>query len=162
LDQAFTHRQWPRFTDYTKRFHFAVGYVFIKQSDLSCHCDLLSSEEAAGIPSRELTGPICRIPWAGLSQTPLPTQQRHLCRFSVRSLRNLLIHIFMGSRNRPKPAYAGLIAYSLSSPHDETPSDSMLNHSDGYGRAILNRLCMMHWFLSGTGILTGFPFPHPG
>ena len=39
-----------------------------------------------GLPSRELTGAICRVPSASFSQAPWYTLPVHLCRFRVRSL----------------------------------------------------------------------------
>lgn len=39
LERGLTHRQWPRFTEYTKLFNLALSYVFVKQSDPPCHCD---------------------------------------------------------------------------------------------------------------------------
>lgn len=38
-----------------------------------------------GTPSPEVTGPICRVPWRGLSRSPEPSQPAHLCRFAERS-----------------------------------------------------------------------------
>lgn len=39
MERGLTHRQWPRFTEYTKLFNLALSYVFVKQSDPPCHCD---------------------------------------------------------------------------------------------------------------------------
>lgn len=96
LKRAFTHRQWPRFTEYTRHFCLALGCVFVKQSDPPCHCDLLIAEQARLVPKirRQFSGNFfrqvfflvkvflflkekssCRIPWAGLSRTPSPSRR---------------------------------------------------------------------------------------
>ena len=60
LDPGFTYRHWAGVTSRTHPFGLAASYVFIKQSEPPCHCDLLL--RGAGTPSTEDTGPICRIP----------------------------------------------------------------------------------------------------
>ena len=50
-----------------------------------------------GLPSRELTGAICRVPSASFSQAPWYALPVHLCRFRVRSMWGL----FPGTPSRP-------------------------------------------------------------
>jgi len=91
--------------------------------------------------------------------TPLfESQQGHLCRFWVRISGFLLLYIFTGSKNCPKPTYVGPFAHSPGSPHYETPPNSVLSRNDGCGRTILKRLYRILRKPESTGILTGFPF----
>ena len=41
LKLGLTDRYWTGLRGYTDRFQLAAPYVFVKQSDLSCNCDLL-------------------------------------------------------------------------------------------------------------------------
>ena len=41
LNRSLTYRHWAGIRDYTYRFRSAVPYVFVKQSDPPCNCDLL-------------------------------------------------------------------------------------------------------------------------
>ena len=50
LKPGFTHRQWPRLTDYTRPFGLAVSYVFGKQSGPPSHCDLITADQAPLLP----------------------------------------------------------------------------------------------------------------
>ena len=40
LKSGFRHHHWAGFTDYTSLFRLAIGYVFSKQSNHPCNCDL--------------------------------------------------------------------------------------------------------------------------
>ncbi len=64
LDLALTHRHWTGLRSYTNRFQLAAPYVFVKQSDLSCDCDLpcLVYTRGAGMACTEDTPLFCRIP----------------------------------------------------------------------------------------------------
>ena len=70
----------------------------------------------------------------------------------------LIPWIFMDSRNNLKPQYKGPVTPSPGSPHYETPQVSTLRHRDGNGQAV--RKFPKGALLLGSGILTGFPFPH--
>ncbi len=41
LKLSLTDWYWTGLRGYTHRFQLAAPYVFVKQSDLSCNCDLL-------------------------------------------------------------------------------------------------------------------------
>ena len=56
-----------------------------------------------GLPSRELTGVICRVPLTQFSQAPWYSLPVHLCRFRVRSMRRL----FPGTSRPPRPQPIG-------------------------------------------------------
>ena len=64
LKPAFTHWYWPGLKRRTNPFGLAPPYVFVKQSDPPCHCDLRVPDCSGGIgtPSSEGTGLTCRIP----------------------------------------------------------------------------------------------------
>lgn len=64
LKPGFTHWYWPGLKRRTNPFGLAPPYVFVKQSDPPCHCDLHVAACAAGVgtPSSEGTGLTCRIP----------------------------------------------------------------------------------------------------
>ena len=84
LNPAFRYPHWAGFSGNTHAFALAAAYVFIKQSEPPCHCDLLFRR--AGNPSPEVTGLVCRVPSGGLTPTRLGLlTQGHLCQFSVRS-----------------------------------------------------------------------------
>jgi len=42
LKRTLTHRHWAGLTGYSQPFDLAAGYVFVKQSETLCYCDLLS------------------------------------------------------------------------------------------------------------------------
>ena len=41
LNPGLTHWHWADLRKHTKPFGLALPYVFVKQSGLPCHCDLL-------------------------------------------------------------------------------------------------------------------------
>ncbi len=68
LNPGFRYRHWAGVTSGTHPFGLAGGYVFVKQSGPPSHCDPRAQDcpRPAGTPSPEVTGPICRVPSAGL------------------------------------------------------------------------------------------------
>ena len=80
----------------------------------------------AGTPYPEVTGLICRVPSPEITPSRLRLfTQGHLCRFLVRS-RSWPQAFFTGTRNKPKPAFAGPITPSPGSHRYDTPPGSML------------------------------------
>ena len=63
-----------------------------------------------GLPSRELTGAICRVPSAQFSQAPWYSLPVHLCRFRVRSI---MRGLFPGTPS-PHPQSSKGIRYTAS------------------------------------------------
>ncbi len=51
-------------------------------------------------PSRELTGPFCRVPWQQFSRSPRHSLPAHLCRFWYGPLDTPMLEAFPGSRIR--------------------------------------------------------------
>ena len=51
-------------------------------------------------PSRELTGPFCRVPWQQFSRSPRHPLPAHLCRFWYGPLDTSMLEAFPGSRIR--------------------------------------------------------------
>ena len=128
LYPGFTYRQWPGFSPRTHPFGLAGTYVFIKQSGPPRHCDLRFQRWAsrtAGTPSPEVTGPICRVPWPGLSPTRLGLlTQEHLCRFSVRARGIAPCPLFKGPRSQRKAPNGAPFPASAPSHHYGTPGPS--------------------------------------
>ena len=50
LKQNLRCRHWAGFNRYTHPFELAAIYVFVKQSEFSCHCDQLFTQLAPLIP----------------------------------------------------------------------------------------------------------------
>ena len=50
LDPGLRYQHWAGISHYTNPFEFAVTYVFIKQSETSCLCDLPPTGQAPLIP----------------------------------------------------------------------------------------------------------------
>ena len=117
---------------------------------------------AAGTPSPEVTGPICRVPWPGLAPTGLGLlTQGHLCRFSVRARGIVPEPLFKGPGTRPKGPNGPPFPPSAGSRHDGTPRPSVVSRGDCPGRPIPRRRgsgLRCRTYPRGTGILTRFPF----
>lgn len=81
LDPGFTYQHWAGVSLGTHPYGLAKTCVFIKQSGPPGHCDLRSPhlEKTAGTPSPEVTGPICRLPWAGFPRHALGYSPRGTC-----------------------------------------------------------------------------------
>ena len=79
LYPGFTYQHWAGVGLSTHPFGLAKTCVFIKQSDPPSHCDQQPLEKAAGTPSPEVTGPICRLPSAGFSRHALGYSPRGTC-----------------------------------------------------------------------------------
>ena len=81
LYPGFTYRHWAGVGLGTHPYGLAKTCVFIKQSGPPGHCDLRSPhlEKTAGTPSPEVTGPICRLPWAGFPRHALGYSPRGTC-----------------------------------------------------------------------------------
>ncbi len=82
LNPGFTYRQWPGFSPRTHPYGLAGTYVFVKQSGPPCHCDprfQWENTRAAGTPSPEVTGLICRVPWPGVTRAALGFSPRNTC-----------------------------------------------------------------------------------
>ena len=86
------------------------------------------SPGTAGTPSPEVTGPICRVPWPGLSPRRLGLlTQGHLCRFSVRARGIVPGPLFMGPRSRRKRPYGRPFPPSAPSHHYGSPGPSAVS-----------------------------------
>ncbi len=116
----------------------------------------------AGTPSPEVTGPICRVPWPGLTPRRLGLlTQGHLCRFSVRARGIVPGPLFMGPRDRPNPPNGGPFLPSAGSRHYGSPRPSAVSRGGCPGRPTLRRRrpgLRCRAYPRGTGILTRFPF----
>ncbi len=87
LNRKFTYRHWAGIRSYTQPYGLAAPYVFIKQSDLSRHCDLLFHieyrKQAPLLP--KVRGQFAEFPKLDYPDSSWITHPGHQCRFSVRT-----------------------------------------------------------------------------
>ncbi len=142
LNPGFTYRHWAGVGPGTSPFGLAGTYVFIKQSAPPSHCDprplprgSTLGVRAAGTPSPEVTGPICRFPSAGLPRRALGFSPRGTCVGSRYGRGGSFPAAFSRApgigrtahNGRPFPASAG-------SPHYGTPRPSPVGRGDSPAR----------------------------
>ena len=109
------HRDWAGLTDYTCPFGFAIGYVFDKQSDGPCHCDLplpsTKSKTAIDTLSTKATGPNMPNSLNQFRLTRLGLLSQSTCVSSWYGF-YLAPHMrFMGSRNPQFSLYDSAASY---------------------------------------------------
>ena len=83
-----------------------IFFPFVKQSLALCHCGLPSLSREQALLLANIRSRFADFPRLGSPNTPLPSRQAYLCRFSVRSWGILAFSLFTGSRNQQNFAYA--------------------------------------------------------